>query len=200
LKKFVELKLRLMPYFYSVAIDTHETGVPMMRSMFMEFPEDPISWTLDTQFMLGPNILVAPLFSADGVVQFYVPEGEWYGLLDGKMRKGPGFFTETHDVFSMPVLLRPRTAVTYVLVAHPENPTYDYTDNVRVLINARREDEDFDVVVNVPDSAKPGSLAATLKVSYNSATNVLEEKVASGTMKTWNVGFTHDHNLQGLFQ
>lgn len=187
-----------MPYIYSVAIDTHETGVPMMRPMFMEFPEDPISWTLDTQFMLGPNILVAPVFGADGVVQFYVPEGEWYGLLDGKTRKGPGFFTETHDVFSMPLLLRPRTAVTYVLVAHPEHPTYDYTDNVSVGINAGRRDEDFDVVVNIPDSAKPGSLAATLKVSYNPSTNVLDAKVTSGTMKDWGVSFAHDHDL-GLF-
>ncbi|KAF2803318.1 uncharacterized protein BDZ99DRAFT_512125 [Mytilinidion resinicola] len=105
------LKHTLMPYLYAQAIHTHRTGVPMLRAAFLEYPEDPAVWYLDTQYFLGSILLVAPVFTEDGSVTYYIPKGEWYGLLDGKIRTGPGYVTETHDFFSLPVLLRPGAVV-----------------------------------------------------------------------------------------
>ncbi|KAF8904664.1 glycoside hydrolase superfamily [Mucidula mucida] len=166
LKKFIDLKLSLMPYLYATAIDTHKTGVPMMRPLFMEFPEDPICWTIDTQYMLGANLMVCPIFNQAGSVQFYVPEGNWYGMVDGKMRRGPRYFVETHDFMSLPVLLRPGGVV---VLGNCDGEaygrrlaTYDYANEVRVIVNPG--DGVVDVEVRVPDSRSLGDDAAVLRV------------------------------------
>ena len=66
-----------MPYNWAQAIKTHETGVPMMRAMVIDFADDPTCLTLDRQYMLGDNILVAPILNDEGIAQYYVPEGKW---------------------------------------------------------------------------------------------------------------------------
>src|SRR5690606_18749881 len=76
LRFFTKLKCRLMPYLYESAYQTSENGYPMMRAMVMEFPDDPACRYLDTQYMLGDCLLVAPIFSASGDVTYYLPEGK----------------------------------------------------------------------------------------------------------------------------
>lgn len=107
LRFFTKLKHRLMPYLWSKAVEAHETGVPMMRSMHLEFPDDPACDTLDRQYMLGDALLVAPIFSSDGSVDYYVPEGKWSHLLTGEEVVGPRWVRETHDFLSLPLLVRP---------------------------------------------------------------------------------------------
>ena len=65
-REFTELKLQLKPYLLKMAQETHETGVPMMRAMVLEFPDDPTCEDIDTQYMLGDDLLVAPVFREDG--------------------------------------------------------------------------------------------------------------------------------------
>jgi len=77
LRFFTRLKCRLMPYLYQLAVETHETGVPVMRPMFLEFPDDPACEHLDRQYMLGGSLLVAPVFREDGIVDYYLPDGVW---------------------------------------------------------------------------------------------------------------------------
>ncbi|KAF9028284.1 hypothetical protein BDZ89DRAFT_1133744 [Hymenopellis radicata] len=182
LKKFIDLKLSLMPYLYATAIATHETGIPMMRPLFVEFPEDPTCWNVDTQFMLGPNLMVCPVFNAEGRVQFYVPEGKWYALLDGKVRTGPKWYTETHDFMSLPLLLRPGSAVVlgkYEGGGERKLAVYDYANEVAVLVNPGADT--VDVHVNVPDSQAPGKIAAVLRVR-GTAEDVTVE-VVEGALK-----------------
>ncbi|TCO42272.1 alpha-D-xyloside xylohydrolase [Kribbella antiqua] len=106
LRKFTKLKLSLMPYLVQVAEEAHREGVPMMRPMILEFPEDPAAAYLDRQYMLGPDILVAPVMSVDGSVSFYLPAGTWTDLLSGSTLSGPGWVTQTHGFDSLPVLVR----------------------------------------------------------------------------------------------
>ncbi|GJC87525.1 alpha-xylosidase [Colletotrichum liriopes] len=76
LAKWTALKSRLMPYIFSEAQAAVEQGIPLsLRAMCIEFPEDPTSWYLDRQFMLGPSILAAPIFEESGEVEFYLPKG-----------------------------------------------------------------------------------------------------------------------------
>lgn len=74
---FVNLKCRMMPYLYRMAVYSHETGIPMMRPMILEFPQEMGVKDLDMQYMLGDSILVAPIFREDSVGEFYLPEGTW---------------------------------------------------------------------------------------------------------------------------
>src|SRR5699024_9002013 len=79
---------------------------PMMRSMAMQFPQDPACRPLDTQYMLGPDVLVAPVFQASGKVEMYLPEGEWVHLIDGERVTGGRFLSRTYDVHSLGVYAR----------------------------------------------------------------------------------------------
>ncbi len=72
---FTNLKMRLMPYLFQLGLTAADTGVPVMRPMALEFPDDPAVAHLDRQYMLGSDLLVAPVFSAEGDVEFYLPGG-----------------------------------------------------------------------------------------------------------------------------
>lgn len=181
LKKFINLKHRLMPYIYQTAIEAHATAIPMMRATFLEFPRDPATWFLDMQYMLGENLLVAPIFNAEGTVRYYAPlvtteqeerkedkDGNdevaddrpprfWVGLLDGKWRKAGRYHSETHGVFSLPLLIRPGGAV--VLGKSEETPHYDWSEDVEIYLNF---DKSFNTIVAIPDWKVPGETKATV--------------------------------------
>lgn len=159
LKHFVSIKHQLMPYLYSQAITTHRTGVPMLRAMFLEYASDPAVWYLDQQYMLGDSLLVAPVFNDEGIVTYYLPKGEWYGILDKKMRTGPGYVTETHDFFGLPVLLKPSGAL--VMGKGGEKVEYDWTDGFKLLVNV---EEGMDVTVDLPHHEKLGETVLSLRI------------------------------------
>ena len=69
-REFTKLKLELMPYVYQLGLQPHVNGTPVMRSMFVEFPDDPACRTLDRQYMFGPSMLVAPVFTYSGEVSY----------------------------------------------------------------------------------------------------------------------------------
>lgn len=69
-REFTKLKLELMPYVYQLGLQPHVNGTPVMRSMFVEFPDDPACRTLDRQYMFGPSMLVAPVFAYSGEVSY----------------------------------------------------------------------------------------------------------------------------------
>ena len=133
LRKFVKLKCRLMPYLYQQAVIAHEKGTPMMRPMFVEFPGDRACETLDKQYMMGDSLLVAPVFKESGEVEYYLPEGKWYNILTEQTVEGGKWHKETHDYFSMPLLVRANTILA--LGANANSPEYDYTENTTICLS-----------------------------------------------------------------
>ncbi|MDR0950640.1 MAG: alpha-xylosidase [Candidatus Ancillula sp.] len=110
-KKFTKLKISLMPYLYPQAKKAVQEGIPLMRPVFMEFPNDPTTYTLDLEYMLGDAILVAPVFNKEGVVRFYLPKGKWTRLvkdegMDDVVESNGEWFEETHSFLSLPVFKR----------------------------------------------------------------------------------------------
>lgn len=132
LKEMVELKCRLMPYLYRLAIEAHEQGTPMMRPMFLEFPEDRSCLPLDMQYMLGDSLLAAPIFEESGEVEYYLPEGKWYNLLTGETLTGPGWQKGCFDYHGMPLLVPQNTI--FPLGSCASRPDYDYAKGVTLLI------------------------------------------------------------------
>ncbi len=105
-RTFVELKKRITPYLLRCAKEAHEKGVPVLRAMFLEFPDDLACETLDRQYMLGPDILVAPVMTPEGMVTYYLPSGEWTHLIDGRKISGGRWVAEVYDFMSLPVWAR----------------------------------------------------------------------------------------------
>ncbi|KAG9029479.1 hypothetical protein FRB95_005281 [Tulasnella sp. JGI-2019a] len=122
-----KVKMRLMPYIYAQAIKAHESGVPMMRSMIIEFPEDPSCTYLDRQYMLGESLLVAPVFS-DDTAQYYIPAGNWTCFWTKKIITGPKWVSESsYPLTRIPIFVRPST----ILLLGPEQvttPDYPYAE------------------------------------------------------------------------
>lgn len=128
-RSFLRLKARLMPYLWSTAVESRDTGVPMMRAMLLEFPEDRTCWNLDEQYMLGPSLLVAPVMRADGVKQFYLPQGRWTNAFTGEVVDGGGWRTERHGVDSLPLYVRPNAILPWGTV--DTRVEYDYHRQMR---------------------------------------------------------------------
>ncbi|PQE16191.1 glycoside hydrolase family 31 protein [Rutstroemia sp. NJR-2017a BVV2] len=134
LSKWTALKARLMPYIFSQAQDSVEKGIPLsLRAMCLEFPDDPTSWFLDRQFMLGENLLVAPIFEESGDVEFYLPKGRWTNFFTNETKDGPGWFKENHAFDTLPLYVRENTIL--VLGKPGETKTvYKYSEDVEVRL------------------------------------------------------------------
>ena len=132
LREFTRLKLRLMPYLLAAAGQVTAEGTPMMRAMALEFPDDPSCTHLDRQYMLGDDLLVAPVLSADGEVSYYVPPGTWTNFLTGERITGPRWVTERHGFLSVPLLVRPGAVIPVGAV--DDRPDYDYADGVTLRL------------------------------------------------------------------
>ncbi|MEU4448989.1 alpha-xylosidase [Actinosynnema sp. NPDC050801] len=144
LRHFTKLKLRLMPYLDGAARQAAAEGVPMMRAMVVEFPDDPGCAHLERQYMLGDDLLVAPVFSDEGDVSYYVPEGTWTHLLTGETVQGPRWVRDRCDFLTAPVLVRPGTILPVGAV--DDRPDYDYAEGV-TLQAYRLSDGDHVTVV-----------------------------------------------------
>lgn len=129
---FAQLKMRLMPYLYAAGRESAATGLPVMRPMPLAFPDDPGVEYLDRQYMLGPDILVAPVFTEGGEVDFYLPAGGWTHLLTGERVIGGGWRRETHDVRSLPLYVRDGAVLPWS--AHPDRPDADWLDGLTLRI------------------------------------------------------------------
>lgn len=103
LRHFVEVKQNLLPYLLEKAKENHATGIPLVRAMVLEFPEDPVCGFLDRQYMLGDRYLVAPVMDETGEVTYYLPQAEWKNYFNGECKKGPLWITETVDYFTIPL-------------------------------------------------------------------------------------------------
>jgi alpha-D-xyloside xylohydrolase len=159
LRFFTKLKCRLMPYLFGAACEAHERGVPVMRAMLLEFPEDPACEYLDRQYMLGDSLLVAPIFTRHGTVDYYLPEGRWTHFLTGQVLEGGHWIRETHDYLSVPLLARPNTIIP--IGANEQQPDYEYANGVTLHV--------FELQDGVTRSAHvptmKGAVAMTVEVS-----------------------------------
>jgi alpha-D-xyloside xylohydrolase len=132
LRMFTKLKAQLMPYLLGAAAQAHTEGIPMMRAMALEFPDDPACTHLERQYLLGDDLLVAPVFGADGEVSYYLPAGPWTHVLSGERVTGPGWHREQHGFLSIPLLARPGAVIPVGAVE--DRPDYHYADGVTLRV------------------------------------------------------------------
>lgn len=156
-RRFTKLKLRLMPYIYQMAVLSHQSGIPSMRAMVMEFENDPAVKYLDMQYMLGDSILVAPIFSSDGSVEYYLPKGTWTHLLTGETKEGGAWYKETYDFLSLPLFVRENTLLP--VGANEQTADYEFAKNVQIQVFELQEEKE--AVCHVPDREGRTSLTVS---------------------------------------
>jgi len=144
-RRFTHLKHTLMPYLGRVADEARTDGLPMLRHLMLEFPDDRSALHVDTQYMLGDALLVAPVLDPDGDVDVYVPEGTWTSLLDGSTVTGPRWVRQRHATDSLPVLVRPGTVLP--LGADATRPDYDWAHGVTLAAYGLADGDEREVVV-----------------------------------------------------
>ncbi len=191
LRFFTKLKCRLMPYLYAMAVQARDTGVPMMRALLLEFPDDPACDGLDRQYMLGDSLLVAPVFSEEGVVDYNVPTGAWTHLLTGEVVTGPAWRRERHDMLSLPLLVRPGSVLA--MGAVDDRPDYDYSDGVTFQIYGLEPDGGSSA--SIPDAS--GETRLTLNVSRSGQEVRIDPEGASADWEAVIVGCRNVASISG---
>jgi alpha-glucosidase len=97
--KAIDLRYRLIPYIYALAEATYRTGLPLMRPLFLEFPRDRATWSLNDEWMLGDRVLAAPVLTKGGERKVYLPAGDWFDGNTGKAIAG----AQTLDLSPVPL-------------------------------------------------------------------------------------------------
>ncbi|KAL5358418.1 glycosyl hydrolases family 31-domain-containing protein [Aspergillus floccosus] len=169
LRDCVKRKILLTPYLLQEALVGHRDGTPLMRPMFLEFPDDLTTYPLDTQYMFGSNLLVAPVFSEDGTVTFYVPRtpedanGKWISWFDhGKTYESGRWYTETHGFDTLPILVRPGSVTP--LNPKLKAPQDDALDGLELLVNGTLSSE---VSVEVVDPSQTSQVLKVVRVGVS---------------------------------
>ncbi|MDQ1556084.1 MAG: alpha-D-xyloside xylohydrolase, partial [Actinomycetota bacterium] len=149
---FTRLKLRLMPYIYAAGLEATNRGIPVLRPMQLEFPSDPGVAHLDRQYMLGADLLVAPVFSAAGDVDFYLPAGTWTNYFTGEVVTGPGWRHEVHGFDTVPLYVRDGAVLP--IGAREDRPDYDYLEGLTLELYAASDPSaSREVTVTTPEGA-----------------------------------------------
>jgi alpha-glucosidase len=108
--KAIELRYRLIPYYYSLAYETHDTGMPMMRPLIMDFPDDAKVANLSDQWTMGSGLMVAPIEQQGATSRdVYLPAGRWFSFESTKVQDGSQSITATAKLDEIPLYVRAGT-------------------------------------------------------------------------------------------
>ncbi|HBY71153.1 MAG TPA: alpha-xylosidase [Lachnospiraceae bacterium] len=185
---FTRLKASLMPYLFRNAIETSKIGIPSMRSMVMEFTEDPVCAYLDRQYMLGDSLLVAPIFNEEGIAEYYLPEGKWTNYFTGEVKTGSRYIKEKHGYLSIPLLVREGSLVA--IGAKDDDPVYDYADGVTLKA--------YELIENQPASTVVYDANANLTVKAEVLKKDNQIRINVETAKPYTVVLVNTTNLASI--
>jgi alpha-D-xyloside xylohydrolase len=110
------MRYELMPYIYSQAKDCTERGLPMFRALFIEYPDDPGSWSVDNEYLFGSDMLVAPLLEKVTKRDVYLPPGQWIDYQTGKVYSG-GWHNIEAGKIPIVVLVREGSVIPHIALA-----------------------------------------------------------------------------------
>ena len=121
-KHYAELRYQLLSHAYTLAWEARDTGMPMMRAMWLHYPDDERARGLGDQYLWGRDLLVAPVYEPDASSRdVYLPAGEWYDWWSNGMETGGGTITREVDLATMPIYVRAGAIV-------PFDPVRQYVD------------------------------------------------------------------------
>ncbi len=113
----IDMRYRLIPYIYAQAKNSSDHGYPLVRALFFEFPDDPTSWLIEDEYMLGSDLLVAPLFVEGDQRKVYLPPGDWIDYQTEKKYEGGRWHEIVAGEVPIVVLVRSGAAIPRAAVA-----------------------------------------------------------------------------------
>ena len=120
-RKYLELRYRMMPYLYSAVRECTQTGMPVMRALWLHYPDDAAAVARGDQFLWGRDLLVAPVVEQGATARkVYLPRGSWYDFWNGERVEGGREISRTVDLETMPLYVRAGAIV-------PMGPVKQYT-------------------------------------------------------------------------
>jgi alpha-glucosidase (family GH31 glycosyl hydrolase) len=120
-KKYLDLRYRLLPYLYSAVREAHDTGLPMMRALWLHYPGDPQAEERGDEYLWGRDILVAPVVEKGATFRrLYLPHGLWYDFWTEAKAEGGREITRPVDLATIPIYLRAGAII-------PLGPVKQYT-------------------------------------------------------------------------
>ena len=120
-RKYMELRYRLMPYLYSAVRETSQTGMPILRAMWLHYPDDPVAVARGDQYLWGRDMLVAPVVEKDAASRrVYLPRGTWFDFWSNERHDGGREIDRAVDLATMPLFVRAGAIV-------PMGPVKQYT-------------------------------------------------------------------------
>ena len=105
-RRYARLRYQLFPYLYSCAHEAAATGLPVLRAMPLAFPDDPNCYDKDLQYLLGPWLLVAPIYDESSQRHVYLPEGRWIDYWSEQTFTGPANITVHASLDTLPLFVR----------------------------------------------------------------------------------------------
>jgi alpha-glucosidase/alpha-D-xyloside xylohydrolase len=136
-KKYAELRYRLIPYTYTLAAEARETGMPLMRAMWLHYPQDENVRGLGSQYLWGRDVLVAPVFTPDAAARdVYLPAGVWYDWWSGAKETGGKVLTRRVDLETMPIYVRAGAIIPFDPVRQYLMQPVDEPTTIRVYAGA----------------------------------------------------------------
>jgi alpha-glucosidase (family GH31 glycosyl hydrolase) len=129
-RRYLELRMRLLPYIYTLAWQAHTRGMPLMRPLALAYPDDPNVWELGSQYLFGPDLLVAPVTRA-GATHWpvYLPAGTWYDFWTGQRYEGSQSVSVATPLETVPLFARGGSIIPLgpVMQRTDERPLDDLT-------------------------------------------------------------------------
>jgi alpha-glucosidase/alpha-D-xyloside xylohydrolase len=120
-QKYLNLRYQLMPYTYTITREAHDTGLPLMRALWLHYPRDAEAVKLGDEFLWGRDLLVAPVTEKAATSRkVYLPEGEWFDWWTGEKKSGKQWIERSVDLAAMPIYVRTGAIV-------PFDPVRQYT-------------------------------------------------------------------------
>lgn len=122
-REIIELRMKLIPYFHAAFVNYHQQGIPPFRALVMDYPRDPAVRNISNQFLVGENMLVAPVTESESKRKVYLPEGDWYHFFTLQKYSGKAEYTLDVPLYQIPVFIKSGTILPLAKpTLHTEDP------------------------------------------------------------------------------
>ncbi|NDJ76487.1 MAG: alpha-xylosidase [Chloroflexi bacterium] len=160
-QQYASLRYRLLPYIYSHAVVAHETSLPLLRAMVLEFPDDPNTYAMDLQYMFGADLLVAPIYNVEGCRPVYFPAGRWIDYGTHEIITGPQTRWIEAPLDTLPLYVRANALIPTLEAARPieEAPFTPLIIDAYLLDHGTLRLHDMDGVTSVSAAIQGSTLA-----------------------------------------
>jgi alpha-D-xyloside xylohydrolase len=143
----IEMRYRLMPYIYAQSVDCTEKGLPMVRALLVDYPDDPGAWMIEDQYMFGSDMLVAPLMESGSGRDVYLPPGSWIDYQTGRSYPAGWHYIEKGEL-DIVVLVRDGAVIPHIKLAQS---TMDMDWSKLDLVVYTTENQPADGLVCLPE-------------------------------------------------